>query len=89
MNQLHRSIPNAQLPKVLREKLVFGNRPQIEAMDSLNADIDRWIVNIHFEGIQAVSVEAQTEEEACEKARELADAYDIEMTISGIVAIRR
>jgi hypothetical protein len=91
MQQLHRHIPNKELPAILKEPLAFGNRDQINALAALEARIKEmetekaakdegllkyYNVKIEYTGTFETKVLAANEANAKEKAREEVDMSD-------------
>jgi endonuclease/exonuclease/phosphatase family metal-dependent hydrolase len=90
--QLHRSIPDRDIPDVLKKRLSFGDTEQISALNSLEADIERieeekarieagdliyYDVCIEYTGEENVRVLACSKEEAREKAEAEADIHTV------------
>ncbi len=91
MIQKHRLIHDADLPPALLKPLVFGDKKQIEALNSLEAHINRQMtkkaalangelkyfnVTVEYSGTEYIAVD---EEDAKEKAKEEACLDEIEI----------
>ena len=94
MIQKHRLIHDADLPPALLKPLVFGDKKQIEALNSLEAHINRQMtkkaalangelkyfnVTVEYSGTEYIKVLAVDEEDAKEKAKEEACLDEIEI----------
>lgn len=94
MPQLNRFIPDNQLPKVLLNPLVFGNRSQINAFNELensisemeterakhgNKDIRFFDVTIEYSAIHETKILAISKEDAIAKARDESDLTGLDL----------
>jgi len=97
--QLNRYIPDRELPEVLKQRLVFGDRHQINALNSLEEKINRIItkkaklsngelkyfnVTIYYKRSINIKVLAVDEEDAEEKAEAEANFACVDMDINHI-----
>ncbi len=95
--QLHKYIPNKELPEALKKPLVFGNREQIEALNGLEVDIEimeteeakvaegdlkYFNVYVEVEGFIDIKVLAVDKIDAEEKAMEDVDIDSLDMETS-------
>lgn len=80
VNKYHRTIPDEHIPDVLKKKLVFGDREQIVALETLEnlPEEKTFIVEIEFTGCYEIEIKARTDREAEKKARGQASAYDVD-----------
>ena len=94
--QLHRNIPESELPLSLKKPLVFGDREQINALNALEADINLleteqaaiadgdlkyFDVCIQYTGEQNLKILAVSKADAEIKAKDEADIDDADIEI--------